>query len=115
MLFWGCNQIREFWHFVEEILRNFFPDFVISSKEAIFGHLSSNGDSIFNTILTLSRYFIYINKFAKKALNEIHYINYIKDELNIIWLGKKAEGRENVCNIEWQNILKFVQTYNQAF
>ena len=80
-LMWGCGVVRQFWTMVENMLRNFYPQFVLGRKEAIFGHPGSEGDSIFNTLLILSRYFIWKMKFTKRILDEVDYLNYIKQQL----------------------------------
>ena len=90
---------------VENMISNFYPLFVLGRKEAIFGHSGSEGNSIFNTLLVLSRYFMWKMKFTKKILDEVDYLNYIKQKLELIHYCKKAKEKQNEFNEEWKLIL----------
>ena len=88
------------------MLQNFFPGFVLGRREAIFGHSGSEGDSTFNTILMLSRYFIWRNKFTTKQLDEINYINYIKDQLELIYQCKIIKEKKIKFLEDWKALLE---------
>ena len=105
-LMWSCGIVRQFWKMVENMLQNFFPGFVLGRREAIFGHSGSEGDSTFNTILMLSRYFIWKNKFTTKKLDEINYINYIKDQLELIYNCKIVKEKQVAFLEDWKALLE---------
>ena len=104
-LMWGCGVVRQFWAMVENMIANFYPRFVLGRKEAIFGHFGSDGNSIFNTLLVLSRYFIWKMKFTKNILDEVDYLNYIKQKLELIHYCIKAKEKQKEFNDEWKLIL----------
>ena len=79
LLMWGCGVVREFWLMVANFLSNFYPNFILGRKEALFGDNNSSGSSAINTILLLARYFIWKQKFTKKDLDEVLFINYLSD------------------------------------
>ena len=80
-LFWECPVVQKFWISFENILGPLFPDFKLDKKAAIFGDNSSNCDSVVNTILLWSRYFIWREKFTLKMLTENSFLGYIKDQI----------------------------------
>ena len=108
-LLWGCSIVRQFWIMVTNMFSNFYPNFILGRKEAIFGHSDSGGDSVFNTLLILSRYFIWKKKFTSKILDEIDYINYIKDQLELIYSCKKNKEKQIEFLKEWEVILDHFQ------
>ena len=83
-LFWDCPKVNAFWALIANFLRNFYPHIILGKKEAIFGDASSKRDSVFNTILSLSRAFIWIQKFTSKKLEWNRYQNYLRVELNLV-------------------------------
>ena len=85
LLFWGCEVVQEFWCMITNLVRNFLPKFQLGRKEALFGDQNSPGSSVVNTILILSRYFIWKQKFTSKKLDEVTFINYMRDHLLIIF------------------------------
>ena len=93
-LLWGCQVVRQFWQMVGNTIGNYYPEFVLGRKEAIFGFAKEKGTSAINTILILSRYFIYQQKFNTKKLDDVHYINFIKDQLSLIYISQKAKNKE---------------------
>ena len=106
LLMWGCGVVRQFWKMVENMLLNFYPGFVLGRREAIFGHSGSEGDSTFNTILMLSRYFIWRNKFTTKNLDEVNFLNYIKDQLELIYYCKIAKEKQIAFLEDWKALLE---------
>ena len=50
------------------------------------------GSSPVNTILNIGRYFIWRQKFSKKTLDEIDFILYTNDQLNIIVESQKLKN-----------------------
>ena len=94
---------------IQNCISNFFPEFVLQRKEAIFGHANSRGDSPINTILALARYFIYQQKFTSKKLDEINFLNYMKDHLEIIYQSKVNKNHDRKFLEEWGNILTHFQ------
>ena len=90
---WSCNIVKEFWNMIKNCISNFFPEYILQRKDAIFGHVGSRGDSPINTILALARFFIYQQKFTSKELDEVKFLNYMKDHLEIIYLAKVNKGR----------------------
>jgi hypothetical protein len=108
---WGCEVVRQFWSMVGNLFSNFYPNFVLGRKEAIFGHSGSEGDSIFNTILILSRYFIWKQKFTSKRLDEVDYINYIRGQLELIYFCKIANEKIDGFRKDWESILEHFQVH----
>ena len=101
-----CAQVvQQFWQMIKNCITNFYPNFILNRKEAIFGHVSSNGDSIINTILALARYYIYQQKFTSRELDEVRFLIYMKDHLGIIYQLKKSKNLEATFLQEWHDIL----------
>ena len=57
----------------------------MSSTMAPFGDARAEENNVVNTILALSRQFIYRQKFTSKSLDEIPFINYMKSELKLLY------------------------------
>ena len=101
-----CIMFQNFWTFFlfcffkcpgileQNCISHFYPEFVLQRKEAIFSHVGSSGDSVINTILALARYFIYKQKFTSKELDEIKFLNYMRDHLEIIYQTKVNKNHE---------------------
>lgn len=104
---WRCEVVQQFWQMISNCISNFFPTFVLNRKEAIFGHVGSNGDSPINTILALARYYIYQQKFTTKELDEVRFILFMKDHLEIIYEIKKRKNRKGKFLDEWGDILEY--------
>ena len=111
-LMWSCGVVRQFWSMVANLLANFYPEFELGRKEALFGDAKTAGDSVLNTILSLARYFIWKQKFTSKKLDEIDFILYIKDHLSLIFNCKKITGKEGQFLKEWEIILEHFQVLN---
>ena len=79
---------------ITNLVRNFLPKFQLGRKEALFGDQNSPGSSVVNTILILSRYFIWKQKFTSKKLDEVTFINYMRDHLLIIFRVQKLKIKE---------------------
>ena len=103
LLVWSCNVVQEFWKMIKNCISNFYPEFILQRKEAIFGHVGSSNlihksqilyRSVINTILALARYFIYKQKFTSKELDEIKFLNYMRDHLEIIYQTKVNKNHE---------------------
>ena len=107
LLMWRCEVVQQFWQMISNCISNFFPTFVLNRKEAIFGHVGSNGDSPINTILALARYYIYQQKFTTKELDEVRFILFVKDHLEIIYEIKKSKNRQKKFLDEWGDILEY--------
>ena len=112
LLMWSCEVVQQFWQMISNCITNFFPTFVLNRKEAIFGHVGSNGDSPINTILALARYFIYQQKFTTKELDEVRFLLYMRDHLEIIQRVKKSKNQEGKFLQEWKDILAHFQVMN---
>ena len=91
---------------VENTLKQYFPQFNLGRKEAIFGDTNSKGDSVINTMLLLAKQFIWREKFGTKSLNEIKYILYMKKELNLLIETMNFKGQLNGFINDWEKILQ---------
>ena len=109
ILMWSCEVVQEFWQMVENSITNFHPNFVLNRKEAIFGDVDSLGDSAINTLLALARYFIYQQKFTSKGLDEVRFMLYLRDHLEIIYRAKKAKNQLSSFLRDWREILVHFQ------
>ena len=105
-LVWSCPKDRELWNIVENILVSFFPDFRLGMKEAIFGDYNSKGNSVINTIILLTKHFIWIQKFSAKNLNELHYNLFMKKELYLLLKVMQEKNLREKFENEWANILE---------
>ena len=104
-LLWGCQVVQDFWHMITNILTFHFPGFKLGIKEAIFGDINSNGDSVQNTILLLSRQFIWRQKFTCKSLDEDKFITFIRQELKTLLNVHLYKGKLPIFINDWQAIL----------
>ena len=68
-LLWGCKVVGQFWQMVGNTIENYFPKFILGRKEALFGDIITSGESPINTLLILSRFFIWQQKFTTKQLD----------------------------------------------
>ena len=93
---------------VENTISMYYPNFRLGRKEAIFGDIYTEGDSLINTMLLLGKQFIWRQKFGSKTLDEISFILYMKYELN--FLDFKGE-KDKFCK-EWENILSHFEVGN---
>ena len=109
LLFWGCAVVREFWNMIANLISNFFPSFSLGRKEALFGDEKSAGDSILNTILILSRGFIWQQKFTSKELDEVNFLNFTRGHLFTISNCQKLKGKESEFWMDWKVILDHFQ------
>ena len=66
--------------------------------------LRLRGDSIFNTLLILSRYFIWKMKCTKQILDVVYYLNYIKQQLELVYYCKIAKEKKKEFIDEWKLI-----------
>ena len=98
-------MVQEFWQMIKNCITNFHPNFVLNRKEAIFGDVSSLGDSVINTMLALARYFIYQQKFTSKCLDEVRFMLYARDHLELIHQTKKAKNQGGNFLRDWCEIL----------
>ena len=74
-------------------------------KEAIFGDIKSEGNSVPTSLLVLGRQFIYRHKLTTKTLDEVVYINYMKQELEFLYKTAVFKG-ESVKFLQiWTDIL----------
>ena len=91
---------------VGNILKLYFPDFNLGRKEAIFGDDKSNGNSVINTMIILSKQFIWTEKFGKKDLNELQYTLFIQKELKLLLEVMQFKGEIQSFNADWAEILQ---------
>ena len=108
VLFWECPVVNSFWANIGNFLRSIFPNIELSKREALFGDMMSKPDSIINTILLLSRHYIWKQKFTSGRLMWDRYIQYLKEELTLIYCVMKFQNEpEKVRNL-WGPILELV-------
>ena len=110
-LFWGCGVVEEFWLMIGNLISNFYPNFILGRKEALFGDAKSGGDSVINTILMLARYFIWRQKFSLKTLDEVDFINYTAGQLQIIYDCQKIKNKSKEFLIHWGKIMVHFQVH----
>ena len=110
-LVWSCPVVRDFWTMVGNILSNYFPQFKLGKKEAIFGDYNSKGNSVINTLILLAKQFIWIQKFGSKLLCEVEFINFMRKELNILQEVMKFKGEYPEFYTEWVEILRHFEVH----
>ena len=101
LLFWGCQVVQGFWKMIGNLLTQHFQNFKLDAKEAIFGDIGSDGDSIINTILFLARQFIYTQKFTTITLDEVSYIIYMQRELKFLYDIHAFKNEQRKFMLEW--------------
>ena len=91
---------------VGNILTSYYPNFKLGQKEAIFGDITSKGDSVTNTMILLAKQFLWRQKFKSKIINEFQFKIYMKAELS--FLLKTMEFKEKGLEFrrEWVKILQ---------
>jgi hypothetical protein len=105
LLLWGCQVVQGFWKIIGNMLTQHFQNFNLTIKEAIFGDIGSEGDSIINTILYLARQFIYRQKFTSKTLDEVAYILYMQKELKFLYDVHCFKNEKSKFLIKWASFL----------
>ena len=105
LLLWGCQVVQGFWKIIGNMLTQHFQNFNLTIKEAIFGDIGSDGDSIINTILYLARQFIYRQKFTSKTLDEVAYILYMQKELKFLYDVHCFKNEKSKFLIKWARFL----------
>ena len=108
-LFWECPLVQEFWDIVGNILKNCNPTFKLGRKEAIFVDMDTGFNSVENTVLLLSREFIWVQKFTSKKLDIIMYINFMKRELAQLFELVQIKNKTNEFLKCWLQILDFFE------
>ena len=105
-MLWSCPVVRDFWVMVGNTLNIYYPQFKLGRKEAIFGDINSGGDSVINTVLLISKQFIWRQKFGSKSLDELTFILYMKSELNLLLeiINHKNENNQSFYE-DWAEIL----------
>ena len=106
-LVWSCPEVRDLWTMVGNILNGFYPQFNLGRKEAIFGDIKSEGNSVINTVLLLAKQFLWRQKFGSKNLDELSYIIFMQRELNFLMEKMDFKGGKLKFCIEWANILQY--------
>ena len=106
-LFWTCPVVQDFWKIVENILQLHSLGFKITRKEAIFGDINTRADSVENTVLLLSREFIWIQKFTTKKLDETIFINFMKNQLKQLVHIAFIKNKSTEFLKYWDQILLF--------
>ena len=104
-LLWGCQVVQDFWLIISNILTFHFPGFNLGIKEAIFGDIKTAGSSVTNTILFLSRQFIWRQKFTAKTLDEVDFIIFLRDELKKLINIHIYKGKMHLFIEEWHAVL----------
>ena len=105
LLFCECQVVQGFWKMIENLLAQHYANFKLSVKEAIFGHIGSDGDSIINTLLYLARQFIYKQKFTTKTLDEVTYILFMHRELKFLFDALSFTNEQRKFKLKWTFIL----------
>ena len=98
--------MRDFWTIIGNILYSYFPQFVLGRKEAIFGDVKTESSSVINTMIQLAKQFIWTCKFSTKILDEVHYINFMKKELKLLWDTMQYKDKLTKFSIEWGSIFE---------
>ena len=80
-LLWDCPKVLQFWTMVFAFLSNFMPQVGLGKNEALFGDINDKPESMVNTILVLSRMFIWRQKFSTKRLDDANYFRFLRYEL----------------------------------
>ena len=114
-LFWTCSVVKGFWETVENILQLHSLGFKITKKEAIFGDNNTRADSVENTVLLLSREFIWIQKFTSKKLDDTIFINFMKDQLKQIVHIAFIKNKSTDILKCWGPILQFFDVDHSDF
>ena len=103
-LLWDCQAVQDFWQIITNILKFHFPNFNLGVKEAIFGDITSEGSSVRNTILFLARQFIWRQKFTSKSLDEVQFINFLRQELKNLFNAHFFRGKMHEFMSDWHAI-----------
>ena len=74
-----------------QVLKTFEPNIILGEKEIIFGDIKNGPESVVNTVLALSKMFLWAQKFTSKRLDSAQYINYLKRELKSIFIICKVK------------------------
>ena len=106
-LLWECPVVKEFWATVSNFLNNFSNNVNLGKKEAIFGDLNDKAESLVNTIIALSKYFVWTQKFTSKKLDEAHYFLYLKKELTTISFLLKSKYDPPTYSKKWDQVFNF--------
>ena len=77
----------------------------ITRTGAIFGDIFSPADGWKNTLLILTRYFIWKQKFGQKVLSFIAHKNFLTHKLKSISEVLKFKNRENELDRNWSDML----------
>ena len=80
-----------------------------ASKYYKFGDMNSTANSVENTVLLLSREFIWVQKFTSKKLDIITYINFMKQELTQLYEIVQIKNKTNEFLKCWLPILDFFE------
>ena len=105
-LIWNCPVVRDFWCMVGNILTSYYPDFRLGQREAIFGDINSKGDSVINTVILISKQFLWRQKFGSKNIDELQFILYMKSELEFLLKTADFKGEKSSFYMVWDKILK---------
>ena len=91
---------------VGNMLNSYYPGFRLTQREAIFGDINSKGDSVINTVILLSKQFLWKQKFGSKNINELQFILYMKYELEFLLKTAEFKGEKSSFYMAWDKILK---------
>ena len=101
-LFWGCVKVNRIWQHLRSILEDLGLESNITKALALFGDIKFNGAGWKNTLLILTRYFIWRKKFFKENLEVISYRAYIRSELQTI--KQILDTKHGEADSEWSSI-----------
>ena len=90
---------------VGNLISNFYPQFILRRSEAIFGDSKSEPTSAINTLLLLSRHFVWIQKFTSKKLDEVVFINFLRSQVELLAKVMKWKEKDEKFVEEWGSIL----------
>ena len=105
-LIWSCQEVRGFWNMVGNVIAFYFPQFKMGRKEAIFGDINTKGDSVINTLLLLSKQFLWQQKFGSKIIDELQFIIFMRRELSFLLKVMEYKGKKLEFLNDWVQIFQ---------
>ena len=90
-----------------QVLKTFEPNIILGEKAIIFGDIKNGPEPVVNTVLVLSKMFLWAQKFTSKRLDSAQYINYLKRELKSIFIICKVKELSLLDCKNWTQLLTF--------